>query len=382
MPEYYIGLMSGTSMDAIDAALVDLSKRAPVLCHHHYLPIPDKLRYRLIAIAQGESATMAQLSELDARVGHLFADAALDLLQQSKIAAETVRAIGSHGQTIYHRPAGPYPTSIQIGDPNIIAQRTGITTVADFRRRDMAAGGQGAPLVPALHEAVFRLNDRNRVIVNIGGIANITILPANPLKKVSGFDTGPGNAMMDAWIKKQQRKNKDDCGRWAASGEVDEALLSKMQKDPYFHKAPPKSTGREYFNLAWLDKIIRRHKKRLPAKNVQATLCELTASSISAAIREYAPQTNEVLVCGGGVHNLALMLRLQLLLNDIRVVSTEEFNTDPDYLEAIAFAWLAKQTLEGNAGNLPSVTGAGQPVVLGGVYRGTSTRKAPGANAR
>ena len=161
MPEYYIGLMSGTSMDAIDAALVDLSNRTPVLCHHHHRPIPDKLRNRLIALAQGESVTMAQLSELDVRVGHLFADTALDLLQQSNTAAETVRAIGSHGQTIFHRPDGPYPTSLQIGDPNIIAQRTGITTVADFRRRDMAAGGQGAPLVPALHEAIFRLNDRN-----------------------------------------------------------------------------------------------------------------------------------------------------------------------------------------------------------------------------
>lgn len=371
MSKHYIGLMSGTSMDAVDAALVDLSKHTPVLCHHHHIPVPSKLRSRLIAIAQGQNTTMAQLSELDARLGHLFADAALVLLQQSKTAAETVRAIGSHGQTIYHRPAGPYPTSIQIGDPNIIAQRTGITTVADFRRRDMAAGGQGAPLVPALHEAVFRLKDRNRVVVNIGGIANITILPANPLKTVSGFDTGPGNTLMDAWIKNQQRKNKDECGRWAASGEVDETLLGKMLKDPYFHKAPPKSTGREYFNLAWLDKMLKRHKKRLLAKHVQATLCELTARSISAAIHEYAPQTDEVLVCGGGVHNLALMLRLQLLLDDIRVVSTEEFNTDPDYVEAIAFAWLAKQTLEGNAGNLPSVTGAGQTVVLGGVYRGT-----------
>jgi len=368
MSEYYIGLMSGTSMDAIDAALVDLSDRTPVLRDQLSAPIPAKLREKLIAVAQGGDTTVAQLSELDVRLGRLFADAALALLQHSDTAADKVRAIGSHGQTVYHRPDGPCPTSVQIGDPNIIAERTGIVTVADFRRRDMAAGGQGAPMVPALHEAVFRLNDRNRVIVNIGGIANVTLLPANPLHKTSGFDTGPGNGLMDAWIKKQQRKNKDDRGRWAASGEVDEDLLGKMLKDRYFHKAPPKSTGREYFNLAWLEKIIKRHKKRLLSKNVQATLCELTAKTISDAILEYAPQTDEVLVCGGGGHNLALMLRLQLLLGDIRVVSTEEFGVDPDYVEAIAFAWLAKQTLEGRAGNLPAVTGARHGVVLGGIY--------------
>lgn len=370
MSEYYIGLMSGTSMDAIDAVLVDLAMHGPVLSHYHNFPVPSKLRARLIAVAQGESSTLNHLSELDVRLGHLFADAALALLQQSRISAEMVRAIGSHGQTIYHRPTGPFPTSLQVGDPNIIAERTGITTVADFRRRDMAAGGQGAPLVPAFHEAAFRLNDRNRVIVNIGGIANITILPANPLKNVSGFDTGPGNTLMDGWIKKHHRKNKDDCGRWAASGEVDEVLLSRMLKDPYFRKAPPKSTGREYFNPAWLDKVLKRHKNRIPAKHVQATLCELTARSISDAIHKHAPKTDEVLVCGGGVHNLALMLRLQMLLGTIRVVSTEEFGTDPDYVEAIAFAWLAKRTLERRAGNIPSVTGARHGVILGGIYGG------------
>jgi anhydro-N-acetylmuramic acid kinase len=368
MPEYFIGLLSGTSMDAVDAALIEFGSHTPVLRHHHSIPMPTSIRSRLIDIAQAGKTTLDQVSELDVRLGHLFADAVLTLLQQSGIALDQVRAIGSHGQTIYHRPTGRFPTTVQIGDPNIIAERTGITTVADFRRRDMAAGGQGAPLVPALHEAIFRLQDRNRVVVNIGGIANITILPANPLAQVSGFDTGPGNTLMDSWIKKQQRKNHDECGRWASSGEVDETLLGKMLKDPYFHKAPPKSTGREYFNPAWLEKLLKRHKKRLLAKHVQATLCELTARTISDAIREYAPQSDEVLVCGGGVHNLGLMLRLQLLLGDIRVISTEEFNVDPDFVEAIAFAWLAKQTLAGKAGNLPGVTGATRAVVLGGIY--------------
>lgn len=368
MPEYYIGLMSGTSMDAVDAALVDLGNRSPQLLAHHSLPLPAALRERLITVAQGGSATMAQLSELDVRMGHLFADAALGLLQQSNTAANRVRAIGSHGQTVYHRPHGPYPTSMQIGDPNIIAERTGIATVADFRRRDMAAGGQGAPLVPAWHDAVFRLHDRNRVVLNIGGIANITVLPANPQRPAIGFDTGPGNTLMDGWIKKHQRKNMDNCGRWAASGEVDVPLLHKLLRDPYFRKLPPKSTGREYFNMVWLDKILKRHNKRMLTRNVQSTLCELTARSIHDAIQAHAPQTHEILVCGGGAHNLALMLRLQLLMDDIKVVSTEEFNVDPDFVEAIGFAWLAKRTLEGRAGNLPSVTGADNAVVLGGIY--------------
>jgi anhydro-N-acetylmuramic acid kinase len=370
MPEHYIGLMSGTSMDGVDAVLVDLSKHIPRALYSHTTPIPTPLRSRLIAAAQGENVTLKQLGELDVRVGRLFADAALDLLQRSGITAESVRAIGSHGQTLYHRPAAPYPTSLQIGDPNIIAERTGITTVADFRRRDMAAGGQGAPLVPAFHAAVFRLNDRNRAIVNIGGIANITILPADPYKKISGFDTGPGNTLMDGWIKKQQRKNKDDSGRWAASGEVDADLLTKMLKDPYFRKAPPKSTGREHFNPLWLDKILKRHKNRVPARNVQATLCELTARTICDAVRKHAPRTDEILVCGGGVHNLSLMLRLQMLMDTVRVVSTEEFSSDPDYVEAVAFAWLAKQTLAGRIGNLPPVTGARHGVILGGIYGG------------
>jgi len=362
--------MSGTSMDAVDAVLVDLSKQTPALLQRCNFPIPTALRTRLTATVQGENVTLKQLGELDIRMGNLFADATLALLQQSGTAVESVRAIGSHGQTVCHHPDPPYPTSLQIGDPNIIAERTGITTIADFRRRDMAAGGQGAPLVPAFHAALFRLNDRNRVIVNIGGIANITVLPSDPYKKVSGFDTGPGNTLMDTWIKKQQRKNKDDSGRWAASGEVDENLLSTMLKDAYFHKTPPKSTGREHFNPAWLDKILKRHKKRILARNVQATLCELTARTISSAILEYAPDTDEVLVCGGGVHNLALMIRLQMLLETMRVVSTEEFNIDPDYVEAIAFAWLAKQTLARRTGNLPAVTGARHGVILGGIYGG------------
>jgi len=357
-------------MDAVDAVLVELDKHISRLIHHHSIPIPAKLRSRLIAVAQENQVGLKLLAELDVRLGHMFADAALALLQKSNISADRVVGIGSHGQTIFHLPDASFPTSLQLGDPNIIAERTGIATVADFRRRDMAAGGQGAPMVPAFHAAAFRLSDRNRVILNIGGIANITVLPANPAGRISGFDTGPGNTLMDIWIKKQQRKNKDDAGRCAASGEVDEGLLNKMLKDPYFRKPPPKSTGREYFNLAWLDKVLKRHKSRLAAKHVQATLCELTARSISDAIGKHAPHTDEVLVCGGGVHNLALMMRLQMLMGTVRVVSTDEFNANPDYIEAIAFAWLAKQTLEHRAGNIPSVTGARHEVILGGVYHG------------
>lgn len=370
MSEYYIGLMSGTSMDAIDAALVDLTHRNPRLLKSHRHPIPNQLRNKLTLLSQGEKISLAQLGDMDVRLGRLFSDAVLALLHDSKVEAGAIRAIGSHGQTIYHRPHGACPTTMQIGDPNLIAECTGITTIADFRRRDMAANGQGAPLVPAFHEAIFRRMDRDRAIINIGGIANITVLPAEPLIKVKGFDTGPGNTLMDIWIKKHLRKTKDDRGRWAASGSVDDALLAKMLKDPFFHAAPPKSTGREYFNMVWLEKILRRYKKRPSSKHVQTTLCELTARSISDAIRKYAPETNEVLVCGGGVHNLALMLRLQILLDGMHVVSTEEFNIDPDYIEAMAFAWLAKKTLEGQTGNLPAVTGATHGVILGGIYQG------------
>lgn len=368
MPELYIGLMSGTSLDGVDAVLVDFESQ-PRLIASHYTAYSDALHKQLATLCQKGIRDPGIYARLDVELGRIFARSVNELIQQSGQDRNHILAIGSHGQTVLHNPAGDTPNSLQIGDPNIITEQTGIVTVADFRRRDMAAGGQGAPLVPAFHNAVLRASGTHRVIVNIGGIANITILPADGGSDVIGFDTGPGNILMNAWSRQHQGKDMDGGGRWAASGSIDAELLERLLRDPYFKATPPKSTGREYFNPAWLNKKLKQHRKRVFRKNVQATLCELTARSIRDAITTYAPDTQEVYVCGGGSHNLALMFRLQVLLGDIPVATTAELDLDPDYIEAMAFAWLARQTLDGRPGNLPSVTGAARPVVLGGIYK-------------
>lgn len=368
----YIGLMSGTSMDAVDAVLTDLSGSTPRLVHSYSHPFPDTLHTDLTALYSRKKHSLESLATLDIQLGQLFAEAANTLLAQAGYDASRIIAIGSHGQTIFHHPGGDTPCTMQIGDPNTIAEQTGITVVADFRRRDMAAGGQGAPLVPAFHAHLFRDSSHDRVVLNIGGIANITLLPANSHRPVIGFDTGPGNGLMDAWIQEHLKLPMDENGHWAASGKVHPLLFDKLLGDPYFQQPPPKSTGRERFNLAWLQTRIKRCKKRIIRKDVQATLCELTASTISSAIQETAPGASEVLVCGGGAHNLALMFRLQHQMPQYKVRSTEDYGLDPDWVEAVAFAWLAQQTLEGKPGNLPAVTGASHPVVLGGIYLGGS----------
>jgi len=370
MPELYIGVMSGSSTDAVDTVLVSIRRNTPRLLAHHTTPFPQALRETVLALNEPGARELERALGADVQLGRLFADSVNQLLENVDYAAAAIRAIGSHGHTIRHYPDSAFPTSLQIGDANIIAETTGITTVADFRRRDMVAGGQGAPLVPVLHSALFRRNDTNRVIVNIGGIANITILPADPVLPVTGFDTGPGNCLMDTWIQQHQGINMDTNGSWAASGNVNEELLARLLKDRYFSRLPPKSTGRDYFNLGWLQKKLKQHKKRVLRKHVQATLCELTASSIAAAIVENAPVTDEVLVCGGGVHNMALMFRLQQLLTGRKLRSTDEYGIDPDWIEAMTFAWLAKQTLDGTPVNLSSVTGASKDVIPGAIYPG------------
>jgi anhydro-N-acetylmuramic acid kinase len=367
MAELYIGLMSGTSMNAIDAALVDLHGQHPQLLQTASHPYSAELRQRLKSLCEGTADELEKFARLDAELGHLFAAAALSVLEKGGLKAGDVVAIGSHGQTVRHYPE--FGSSLQIADPNIIASVTGITTVADFRRRDMSMGGQGAPLVPAFHNLLFRQRGRDRAILNLGGIANLTILAADPQAQVTGFDTGPGNVLMDQWALRHLKKPLDHDGDWAASGRVDDTLLDRMLRDDYFAAAPPKSTGTGYFNLHWLDRILKRHKGRLIRKNVQTTLCELTAASIVRAVTEHAPATREILVCGGGVHNLALMFRLQILLGDIQLKSTEDYGVHPDWIEAMAFAWLAHETLAGRPGNLPSVTGAAKPALLGGIYR-------------
>jgi anhydro-N-acetylmuramic acid kinase len=331
-------------------------------------PYPPQARERLGEISATPASSIDKLGELDRQVGELFAAAANQLMKQAGIDKAAIRAIGSHGQTIRHRPDNNLPYTLQIGDPNIIAALTGITTVADFRRRDMALGGQGAPLVPGFHAAAFRTSAENRVVLNIGGIANITVLAADPDVPVTGFDTGPGNTLLDSWIQKHQGKPYDDRGAWAATGHADQALLDSLLHDAYFEREPPKSTGPEYFNVGWVTRHLSANAP--PAADVQATLCELTARSVVAAIQRHAPDTTMVLICGGGGRNDTLMDRLQARLADecVTMCSTEAYGIAPQWVEAAAFAWLARQTVAGRPGNVPSVTGASHAVVLGGIY--------------
>ena len=371
MNSYFIGLMSGTSMDSVDAVLVDFSGQTPELIHTHTHEFPAKLRAELVTICNPRNkCKLEDLARLDIQTGLLFAEAANTLVKQSGHRKALIMAIGCHGQTIQHQPDYELPFSLQIGDPNTIAEQTGITTVADFRRRDISAGGQGAPLVPAFHADLFRTRKFDRVILNIGGMANITILPSSPGLPVTGFDTGPGNILMDEWTRQHLKQPMDKDGVWAASGKIEPLLLEKMMKEKFFSQPPPKSTGRETFNLGWLEKLIKRCRKRFIRKNVQTTLCELSARTIAEAILQYAPESTEILVCGGGAHNLSLLFRLQSLLGNKKIFTTEDYGLNPDWIEAMAFAWLAKQTLEGKPGNIPEVTGARHPVVLGGIYPG------------
>ena len=363
---HFIGLMSGTSADAIDAALVNLAGDDPDLIDYRQYPLEAGLRQALRSVRAASS--IEAISELDYRVGRRFGQAALALLEANGMAPEQVRAIGSHGQTILHLPQATPPRTMQIGDPNLIAGLTGITTVADFRRADMAAGGQGAPLAPAFHAWRFRSERVNRVVLNIGGIANITVLPAAQGEGVRGFDTGPGNTLMDAWIQQCLGRSYDDQGRWAATGTVQQELLELMLSDPYFSAPPPKSTGNDDFNAAWITGRRDKTGKACRDEDIQATLLELTAASIADAISGFSPGTEEILVCGGGIHNTALVQRLQSLFSGIAVKSTGDYGIDPDAVEAVTFAWLARQRLENIPANLPSVTGAGRAAVLGAVY--------------
>ena len=360
--------MSGTSMDAIDAALVDIAKDQIRLIAYRQYPITSELRQELLSVTGISS--IDHITRLDVRMGRVFAESASALMRENNRVTSDISAIGCHGQTILHRPELPEPTTLQIGDPNLIAYITGITTVADFRRMDIAAGGQGAPLAPALHKHLFRHETKNRVVVNIGGMANITILPAKDTSStICGFDTGPGNVLLDAWVFKHTGQPMDANGSWAASGACNPKLLELLIQDDYFDLPPPKSTGRDYFNLHWLQAKLKNFNHATPPEDIQSTLVQLTAITITEAINQYAPSTKEVIVGGGGAHNPQLMQALARNLAKCNVISTRDFGINPDALEAIAFAWLAKCRIEGHAGNLPAVTGATVPVVLGCIYK-------------
>ncbi len=364
MGDIYIGLISGTSMDGIDAALVEFGESSLQILQTRDYAYPQELRDRLInAMQLPEKCTVDDIGELDRHTGECFRDAAKALLNDAGVAASAVTAIGSHGQTLRHQPDAKQPFTLQIGDPTLIATGTGITTVADFRRADMAVGGQGAPLAPIFHEWLFRQTSSDRTILNIGGIANITIL-AND-RATTGFDTGPGNTLMDAWTRKHRNETFDPNGEWAASGSVDTALLKRLLSDPFFSTAPPKSTGFEQFNLEWLEAA---GVESINAADVQATLCALTAASVSNAIMAHAAGTAEILVCGGGVHNSELMRQLGASMPGVGLSSTATAGLDPDWVEAAAFAWLAMRRLQNLPGNLPSVTGAQRAVTLGSIH--------------
>ena len=358
----YLGVMSGTSLDGLDIALIEQGERTRLLAHH-YQALPASLRQQLLDLCSSGADELARAAVAEQQWAQLVAEGVNSLLREQNLQPDAIRAIGSHGQTVRHEPARGF--TIQIGNPALLAELTGITVVADFRRRDVAAGGQGAPLVPAFHEALFASPGAARAILNVGGFSNLSLL--DPQHPVHGFDSGPGNVLLDAWIQRHQGVGYDRNGDWAASGQVANDLLHALLSDPFFTTRGPKSTGRELFNLPWLD----QHLTHLPAiapADVQATLLEMTAQSIVAALQNAQQGTQQLLVCGGGAHNGALMQRLAQLLPGCTVSSTAEQGVPPDWVEAMAFAWLAHCCLEGIPSNRPSVTGAKGLRVLGAIY--------------
>ncbi len=360
----FLGLISGTSVDGIDAALVRFSPTPELVAAHTY-PLDDSLVEQVLRLSQARSEVLLDdVGRLDTALGEALAAAASRLLAECGVAASDVTAIGSHGQTLRHQPEGSFPFTMQLGDASVIAERCGITTVADFRRRDVAAGGHGAPLVPAFHAATLSDPRENRAILNIGGIANLTLLPSTGA--VRGFDTGPGNGLMDAWILRHQGQRYDRGGSLAAQGRVDEGLLQSLLAEPWLSLPPPKSTGRDQFHIEWLD--ARLAQRTLSAADVQATLNLFTARTIADALRSTQPDCTRLLVCGGGVHNPVLLRNLADELPGVSVESTAAHGLDPDFVEAMAFAWLARETLCGRPGNLPAVTGARGLRVLGCIH--------------
>jgi anhydro-N-acetylmuramic acid kinase len=361
----YLGLMSGTSMDAIDAALVDFDVKPLRIIATSATPFDPEMKRRIATlIDKADRVALDEVGQIDVALARAFATAVDTLVRSAGVGAGAVTAIGSHGQTLRHRPDLPLPFTWQIGDPSTLAELTGMTVVADFRRRDVAAGGQGAPLLPVFHDQVFRSGAEDRVIVNLGGIANITVLTRDAA--VTGFDTGPANRLLDAWISLHQNLDFDADGRWAASGECDAGLLADLLDEPYFELPPPKSTGRELFNVPWLQTKLGPVARR--PQDVQATLVEFTAASVAAAIRQRAPGA-AVYVCGGGARNQALLAAIARRVAPSPVASTAQLGLHPDYVEAVAFAWFAQRTLAGLTSSAGSVTGARGARILGGIYR-------------
>ena len=364
--EIYIGLMSGTSLDGVDIAIVDFSEYPPRLLHCSTTAYDETMRQRLHNLCQSETTTLDILYSLDAELGELYAESVKRALKLASFDPNDIIAIGCHGQTIRHSPDSARPYTAQIGDPNRIAALTGITTVADFRRKDIALGGQAAPLAPAFHRFLFRADDENRALINIGGIANVTCLPGDPAEPILGFDTGPGNTLLNYWNEQHRKSPFDNAGAWARSGQViDELLKSMIAGEDYFCLEAPKSTGTEYFNSEWLTGFLADD---FAPNDVQATLVELTVTTIANALSGLLVLPAKCFVCGGGAHNQYLLERLTLSLPHCGVATTHALGLDPDFVEAVAFAWLARERINLRSGNIPEVTRARRATILGGVY--------------
>lgn len=367
--EHYLGLISGTSLDGIDVVLANFEQCQPQLMAALTHPMPPAFQHQLMQLCESATTSLEQLGQADARFALLQSEAVRCLLKETGVSADCVRALGSHGQTLRHRPDTDPPLSLQIGDPNILAEETGIDVIADFRRRDLAAGGQAAPLVPAFHAAHFRSREVDRLIVNIGGITNISLLPADANGPVTGFDTGPGNLLMDLQARRHLGAPFDRDGAWAAQGRVHPELLACLLADDYFKLEAPKSTGRELFNAHWLDERLKSLEQDPRPADVQATLMEFTIESLAREVERLSPRPQALYVCGGGAHNTHLMKRLQERLDgQCSVGTTLELGMSPDWVEGMTFAWLARQFLAQKPGNLPSVTGARGYRILGGHY--------------
>lgn len=376
----YIGVLSGTSMDAVDTALVSFKdNHPPILRHFQNTVFPDTLKQKVQACIQTQKTSLHELAILDHQLGKLFATAILNLCQRADCSINEIKAIGSHGQTILHHPIGDYPYTLQLGDPNIIAKETGITTVADFRRRDLAAGGQGAPLAPIIHQYLFSSDQAYRIIVNIGGIANITVLPPTAKQlsvNILGFDCGPGNTLLDACATRYFQTPYDKEGRIAASGQINEALLARLMQEPFIHQKAPKSTGTDYFNWIWLDHHLGANTT-LSTKDIMATLTEFSAKAIATHILDIleTPVENvEIILCGGGARNAYLIHRLEKhLANQAKILMSDTLGYSVDSIEAILFAYLAKQNITETAFDLCSITGATEKAVLGARYISSSS---------
>ena len=369
MTQYYLGIMSGTSLDGVDLALMDFNAQ-PTLIAAGFTPMPAEIRQKITALIQTGHSSLQMLGELDHQLGQLYAQCVNRFLSEKELSPEQIVAIGCHGQTIWHAPRGAFPFTMQIGDMNIVAANTGITTVGDFRRKDMALGGQGAPLVPAFHQAMFFNPSYTTVVLNIGGISNISVLAPN--QSVIGFDTGPGNTLLDQWFEQHLGKPYDCNGEWAAGGKVNQRLLTHLLDDPFFQLPPPKSTGRELFNSAWLAQKLAETEAKSTAlcpRDVQATLVEFTVQSQKRALQSLGGKWPcRLLLCGGGAKNPLFGDRLRLLLPDWQIATTTEFGLDVDFVEAAAFAWLAYRRINRLPSNLPSVTGAQSAVSLGAIF--------------